>query len=1084
MNCKYLVASFFLLATAVIAASLPLQAGATNAKHIPGQTGLLKTSEDAYVRQNGTTWTIGTSKVEKKIELTAGHLMLVSFRDPLRHHEYIQGTSDPIRFELDGAAVTGESETWKLSGVHTELLKQGELLFEIDLRTDKVAVSKRFLLYPHESIIQEALTIKNISSMDETLSDPYFLQMHLLQKEASQVDFSYMTGGMCFWGSWILKTQPLTPAFSRHFDASDAPECLPGKPCRGHWSMGNSIYAPIQVYFDRKTKDGVFVGWDYLGRWASDAGNYQGGPVYVSLKVSGYKNKLPSGASVNTPWAFTGVFGTDLDDMGNQLLDYQYRYKWDYTQPQYFPAIQMLGYWWNGASDFDPKHRGMDVEPVSTFRKVFRMADEMRYVGADMYWRDYGWWDIAGNWNGPDFFETGRYLDNYKMRQTLYTIIYDAQQGSQVVTNHPDWLIYRGGNFAGQYVLDQSKPGVIDWELGVMQDQVQKWGAFEWRKDDSPLHAVNGDDTPMLSQDQNFRSLLKTFLDRNPKNAFHGCDGGGNDLSYEVLRMANAWQMSDGCVGRFRDYYASYLFPPDKLVNMPDNWDPARFNKADWYGLLWSSFPMTGDTLDPVKNEQLRVLIDIYHYLAKQGVVGRWVKIYHPLVNGDTPDWYLQRMSQDNLRGIIMPGHDLKTPVTIFPKGLLPNQKYNISYQQRPGVEERLGSEIMAKGVNFQSMQDGELIYFGLPRHPGSPADKTPPSAPGNLVTSFATNMSYIGVELSWTPASDDNWISHYEIYRDGKPIDKVAKGTYYFDHSAGADLGARYEVAAVDGSGNISEKIQAKGTEVSPAAVLDDASDLLKYSGTGWKHDDNVWEVFNGTQSVTSQAGDAVELTFEGNRVAWYGRVGDSMGRADVYIDGKRDQTVDTYDADEVPNIPLYVRTFSSIGRHTIRIVARGDHQWRSSGNSIVLDGLQAGKAPVNVVEDTAGIGYAGSGWKHSQGWRSASGGNASWTTHEGDAAEYTFQGNSITWIGKRCLSCGTADVYLDGTLAARVDTYAPDFNEFRADVQGSWQVPIFEKSWVTSGKHTIRIVVDHELNMLSTDREIYLDALQIGQP
>jgi len=29
--------------------------------------------------------------------------------------------------------------------------------------------------------------------------------------------------------------------------------------------------------------------------------------------------------------------------MGNQLLDYQYRYKWDYTREEYFPAIRMLG---------------------------------------------------------------------------------------------------------------------------------------------------------------------------------------------------------------------------------------------------------------------------------------------------------------------------------------------------------------------------------------------------------------------------------------------------------------------------------------------------------------------------------------------------------------------------------------------------------------------------------------------------------------------------------------------------------------------------------------------------------------------
>ena len=46
---------------------------------------------------------------------------------------------------------------------------------------------------------------------------------------------------------------------------------------------------------------------------------------------------------------------------------------------------------------------------------------------------------------------------------------------------------------------------------------------------------------------------------------------------------------------------------------------------------------MTGDTQDPAKLEAIRQLLDIYHYLAKEGVVGRWVKVFHPSVTGDSP---------------------------------------------------------------------------------------------------------------------------------------------------------------------------------------------------------------------------------------------------------------------------------------------------------------------------------------------------------------------------------------------------------------------------------------------------------------
>ena len=113
----------------------------------------------------------------------------------------------------------------------------------------------------------------------------------------------------------------------------------------------------------------------------------------------------------------------------------------------------------------------------------------------------------------------------------------------------------------------------------------------------------------------------------------------------------------------------------------------------------------------------------------------------------------------------------------------------------------------------------------------------------------------------------------------------------------------------------------------------MDDANSDVQYSGSGWKHEDHIPGIYQGTQSRTQQTSDAVEYEFEGNRVAWYGSLGDSMGHADVYIDGRLDRTVDCYDADEIPNIAIYARTFSAVGKHRIKITARGEHQWRSFG-------------------------------------------------------------------------------------------------------------------------------------------------------
>lgn len=71
---------------------------------------LLRRSGDAYVRQAGTSWFFGTSKVEKQVQYAKGLLTLTGFRDPSVHHEYIQGApSNIFRFDIDGEVVSSDS---------------------------------------------------------------------------------------------------------------------------------------------------------------------------------------------------------------------------------------------------------------------------------------------------------------------------------------------------------------------------------------------------------------------------------------------------------------------------------------------------------------------------------------------------------------------------------------------------------------------------------------------------------------------------------------------------------------------------------------------------------------------------------------------------------------------------------------------------------------------------------------------------------------------------------------------------------------------------------------------------------------
>jgi len=94
---------------------------------------------------------------------------------------------------------------------------------------------------------------------------------------------------------------------------------------------------------------------------------------------------------------------------------------------------------------------------------------------------------------------------------------------------------------------------------------------------------------------------------------------------------------------------------------------------------------------------------------------------------------------------------------------------------------------------------------LNLPHYPGSGTDHVPPTAPANVSKRLGTNLGVEGIELSWSPSHDDNWISYYEIRKNGKLVGRAAKGTFFFDHSDSArnDIDASFEVAAVDGDGN-----------------------------------------------------------------------------------------------------------------------------------------------------------------------------------------------------------------------------------------------------------------------------------------
>jgi hypothetical protein len=127
------------------------------------------------------------------------------------------------------------------------------------------------------------------------------------------------------------------------------------------------------------------------------------------------------------------------------------------------------------------------------------------------------------------------------------------------------------------------------------------------------------------------------------------------------------------------------------------------------------------------------------------------------------------------------------------------------------------GKQLMEKGISLPVIQPGELIFLNLPDYPGSGAAKTKPDPPVTVTKRVGTNLGKQGIEVAWSAAGGNRWVSYYEVSRNGTVIGKSAKGEFFFDHLHSVDIAATYEVRTVDGDGNRSAPSSAAPTAGDP---------------------------------------------------------------------------------------------------------------------------------------------------------------------------------------------------------------------------------------------------------------------------
>ncbi|KAI0819135.1 copper radical oxidase [Irpex lacteus] len=116
-----------------------------------------------------------------------------------------------------------------------------------------------------------------------------------------------------------------------------------------------------------------------------------------------------------------------------------------------------------------------------------------------------------------------------------------------------------------------------------------------------------------------------------------------------------------------------------------------------------------------------------------------------------------------------------------------------------------------------------------------------------------------------------------------------------------------------------------------------DSGSRLVHYSGK-WQEKYSS-QYAHKSVHATSRAKSYVTFTFTGTGVEWFGNMDKRHGIADVYVDGKLMERVDTWSAKSLRQQRLYWTFDLSHGKHTVKIVNSGEKRDEAEGTTVDVD-------------------------------------------------------------------------------------------------------------------------------------------------
>lgn len=670
----------------------------------------------------------------------------------------------PVAVREDETFVSVSEEAAKTIFAGKEILT-----LKIQIRSDRLEYVFHLMAFPDTSVIRYHFDVTALRDGVEEAIVPLSYRVRIDDPKHIYT-LSYFHGGRAAYDHGMREDFPMGTAwFPAKADIS---------------SVKTSEYVPLVLFKRNETpQDAFMVQMDYIANWSFTAQRnpMRQQPEIFSFSFSiddGKRFAFKKGESMSLPVITLAVYAEDDDVLMERLYDWQYSYMWDYTNRDYYAKTRSISRW---VSCTRNQH-----EQFAYRTAVISMgAVLLSRLGYDMLWDDAGWsacdgWPSAGyesvffnNYEGPDFSQNRKFLKK-------------CGKG---------WLLW----FAGK-----PSPAVMEHKCGA-------WGNFEWRTDAVYLNQID--------DERNFRNSIQTYLDRDPERSFHTCSGGSTySHTFDIVRRSNYNYLADAGRGPATTYYFSYFEYPDKWGDLLAFLGPLAF--TDDYATICpeadivqnvkdvrympefaraglTAVPYPGESFCEEDERKVRTDLSLYRYFKENGIAGRYSYAYHPDVWGDKEFYYLQRTSRDRLRACIVLKHRPKKKVTIYPKAVLDETEYSVTFMNSAKRELRKGRDLKENGIVLERATDGELIFLNLDDHPKdeglSAVSEEKTLNPFTVYKRRETNVGVSGVALYWERIGEADG---FEIVKDGKKIDYLNRCNFYFERDGEED--SDYEVFGI----------------------------------------------------------------------------------------------------------------------------------------------------------------------------------------------------------------------------------------------------------------------------------------------